>query len=114
MDKLTDSEDVLALMLAEPEFRRDWERHAVAHAVALWLVRYRAEHSLTQEQLAALVRLRQPTIARLEAGEVEPKLSTLLRLSARLGVPLELRIDRTGDLAEAETVIIGGTLARAA
>ena len=106
--------EVLQEHLADPEFRAEWERTAVARAVAIWLCRYRAEHDLTQEQLAARVGMRQAAIGRFEVGETEPRLTTLLRLSASLGVPLTLEIDRTGNPAETETVTIGAPLAKAA
>lgn len=106
--------EVLQECLADPQVRADWERTAVARAVAVWLCRYRAEHGLTEAQLAKRVGLRPATIARLELGEGEPKISTLLRLSTALGVPLVLQVDRTGDPRELETVTIGVALAEAA
>jgi transcriptional regulator with XRE-family HTH domain len=107
-------EDFLGQQLQEPTFRREWERTAVARALAIWLCRYRVEHELTQEELAAKLGVTQSAVARFEAGETEPKVSTLLRLSRALGVPLELQVDRTGDAAEAETIVVDGTPAEAA
>ena len=106
--------DKLTERLADPEFRREWERTAVARALAVWLCAYRAEHGLTQEALAARVGMKQAAIARLEVGETEPRLSTLLRLARTLETPLELVIDRTGDVATAERVVIGEAAATAA
>jgi transcriptional regulator with XRE-family HTH domain len=85
-------DEVLAECLTDPAFRREWERTAVARAVALWLADYRDRHGLSQEELAGRTGLRQPAIARLEAGDTEPKLSTLLRLTEALGVPLDIRL----------------------
>ncbi|MBI2301559.1 MAG: helix-turn-helix transcriptional regulator [Armatimonadetes bacterium] len=96
MGKAVPFDEVLARHLQDPEFRAEWERTAVPRAVALWLVRYRAEHGLSQRALAARVGLQQPTIARLEAGDTEPKLSTLLRLSMALGTPVELLVGGDG------------------
>jgi transcriptional regulator with XRE-family HTH domain len=93
--------------LLDPEFRAEWQRTAVANAVAIWIIGYRAEHDLTQEQLAARLGMKPSAVGRLELGEVEPKVSTLLRVSKALGVPLTLTIDRTGNLADAEVVTIG-------
>ncbi|MBI2303035.1 MAG: helix-turn-helix transcriptional regulator [Armatimonadetes bacterium] len=105
---------LLAERLEDPSFQREWERTAVARALAIWLCEYRGEHGLTQDALAALLGMKQSAIARLEIGETEPKLSTLLRLSRALGTPLELVVDRTGDLSEAERVVVGGPQAKAA
>jgi len=99
--------DWLREELDDPEARADWERTAVARAVAIWLCRYRAEHGLTQAQLGALVGMQQAAIGRLELGEVEPRISTLLSLSNALGVPLVLVVDRTGDGSDVRTVTIG-------
>lgn len=85
-------QEVLAEQLGDPEFRREWERTAVARAVAIWLCRYRAEHDLTQEALAERVGMKQSAIARLELGETEPKLSTLLRLARALDTPLNVHL----------------------
>jgi len=51
---------------------------------------YRVEHKLTQTALAELLGMRQPHIARLEAGDHEPSLATLARLGRGLdlGVPI--------------------------
>ncbi|HUY99742.1 MAG TPA: helix-turn-helix transcriptional regulator [Thermomicrobiaceae bacterium] len=77
---------VLAEELQDPEFRAYWERTALGRAVALRLVRYRAEHGLTQGQLARRLDMKQPQIARLETGESSPKVETLVRLANELGV----------------------------
>ena len=37
----------------DPEFRKEWERTQIAREVALQVVSYRANHKLTQEELAA-------------------------------------------------------------
>ena len=88
-------EEVLAEHLKDPEFRAEWERTQLAHAVALRLIAYRVEHGLTQTDLARRVGLKQPAIARLEAGDHEPSLATLSRLSRGLGI--EFHIDITPD-----------------
>ncbi len=89
-------EDVLARQLEDPEFRAEWERTAYARGVALWLVAYRAEHDLTQAQLAARLGMKQPQVARLEDGESEPRFATLQRIATALGEPLEIRLTPAG------------------
>lgn len=84
--------EVLAEDLRDPEFRAYWERTALARAVALRLVRYRSEHGLTQRQLAQRLGMKQPAIARLELGEMTPKLETLIRIADLLGVEFLLDI----------------------
>jgi DNA-binding XRE family transcriptional regulator len=106
--------DVLGDLLTDPELAAEWERTAVARAVAIWLCRYRAEHGLTQQQLADRVGMKQAAIGRLELGETEPRVTTLLRLAAALGEALVLEVDGTGRPGEAEAVTIGRAFARAA
>lgn len=93
MDSGIPLDQVLRRQLEDPAFREVWERHAVASAVSVWLVAYRAQHGLSQRALAERVGMKQPAIARLESGDVEPKLSTLLRLVQALETPLDLRLE---------------------
>ena len=69
--------DVLAESLQDPAVRAEWDRTALARDVAIWLLRYRRDHKLTQKELADLLAWKQPAVARLESGEHEPSLSTL-------------------------------------
>lgn len=80
---------------ANPEVRRELDRTALANDVAIRVIRYRSEHGLSQTQLARQLGLHQSAIARLEAGEHEPSLTTLSRLARGLGT--EFRIDVTSD-----------------
>jgi transcriptional regulator with XRE-family HTH domain len=82
----------LAGALRDDAFRREWERTALAGAVALRLVEYRAEHGLSQRALAAKLGMKQPAIARLEAGDHTPSIDTLVRLSRGLGMRFRLEI----------------------
>lgn len=82
---------ILADRLKNDEFRVEWERLAPARALAIRLIRYRAEHDLTQKGLARLIGISQPAVARLELGEHVPTLATLIRLSDALD--LEFLID---------------------
>ena len=79
--KLVSAKDILAKHLKHPEFRVEWERLALARAVAVAVVGYRAKHELTQAQLARKLGVRQPHVARLEIGEHTPSLEMLQRLS---------------------------------
>lgn len=89
---LPSSDDVLAEALKNEDFRREWERTALARAVAIRLVEYRAEHGLSQRALAAKLGMKQPAIARLELGEHTPSIETLVRLSRGLGMRFRLDI----------------------
>jgi DNA-binding XRE family transcriptional regulator len=71
---MTPFNEVLARGLRNPAARAEWERMAVARAVANRVVGYRAEHGLSQMQLAKTLGMTQSAIARLELGQEEPSL----------------------------------------
>ncbi len=93
--KLTDlktSEQVLADELRDPEFKREWDRTALARAVALKVLAYRTEHALSQRGLAKQLGMTQPQLARLEAGEHNPTIDTLARLAQALDTEFAIDI----------------------
>lgn len=75
----------------DPEFRKEWERTRIAREVALQVVSYRANHKLTQEELAAKLGMKQPAVARLEAGEHAPSVVVLRRLAEKLGMEFHIQ-----------------------
>jgi len=97
LSDLPTHEEVLAEHLdADPDFRREWERAALARAVAVRVIAYRAEHGLSQTALAGRLRMTQPAVARLESGEHNPTFPTLLRISDALGIELAIDISPAG------------------
>jgi transcriptional regulator with XRE-family HTH domain len=81
---LKTSEQVLAEELGDPDFKREWDRTAIARAVALKVLAYRVDHSLSQRGLAKQLGMTQPQVARLEAAEHNPTIDTLARLAQAL------------------------------
>lgn len=96
MSELKTAAQIAAEELADPEIRREQERTALAHAVAMRVIGYRVEHGLSQTGLARLLGMHQSAIARLEACDHEPSLATLSRLAQALGI--EFHIDITPDV----------------
>jgi ribosome-binding protein aMBF1 (putative translation factor) len=84
--KLVSAEEVLAQQLKSPAFRAEWERTSLARAVALEVVRYRADHGLSQAVFARQLGVSQPVIARLEQGDHMPTWETLSRLARSMDV----------------------------
>ncbi len=76
----------------EPAFRAEWERTALARAVALRVLGYRLDHDQTHAELARQLGMRQSAIARLELGEHNPSVETLSRLSSVLGMEFLLHV----------------------
>ena len=61
-------ERVLEDQLQDPAFRAEWERTALARAVANAVLRYRTERGLSQRALARLMDWKQLQVARLGAS----------------------------------------------
>jgi DNA-binding XRE family transcriptional regulator len=96
LSDLTTAEEIHERDMADPAYRAEHERTRFANEVAIRVLRYRSEHGLTQTAFGKLVGLRQPHVARLEAGEHEPSLSTLARLSTALGLNFTVDISPSG------------------
>jgi DNA-binding XRE family transcriptional regulator len=97
LSDLPTHENVLAEHLdADPEYRSEWERTALARAVAFKVIAYRAEHELNQTALAKRLKMSQPAVARLESGEHNPTFPMLLRISDALGIELAIDIAPAG------------------
>ena len=92
----TNDELIAEQLRADPEFRAERERTALARAVALAMVRYRADHDLSQRELAERLRMKQPQVARLELGEVNPSMETLMRVSAQLSIEFTIDVRPAG------------------
>ncbi len=96
-------DESLAASMQNPEFRAEWERTAIARAVAIAVLRYRVGHKLSQTALGKLLGIPQPHVSRLEIGEHTPTIESLQRLSRILG--LRFLIDLAPD-AEAKAVAL--------
>lgn len=76
------------------------------------MARYRADQHLTQDDVASRMRTSQPAIARLEAGLLDPKLSTLERYAAAIGYDLNLDVAAQLESAESPKEVTVSTAAR--
>jgi transcriptional regulator with XRE-family HTH domain len=95
LSEMKTNDELLAEQLADPGFRAEWERTALARAVALRLVRYRADRDISQRDLAELLDMKQPQVARLERGDVNPGLETLMRLAGALDIEFTIDVRPT-------------------
>lgn len=96
LPSLRSAEELRAEHLKDPEFRQRWARTALARAIALRIVAYRVKHGLSQAQLAKKLGMKQPAVARLEAGEHNPSMETMYRLSQALGIEFLVDIAPVG------------------
>lgn len=92
LSELTTSRQLLERDLKDPEFRAEWERLAAARALAEMVSDRRVAMKLTQTQLAKLVGVSQPVIARIESGDHSPTIETLDKLANALDIEIVLGI----------------------
>ncbi len=76
----------------DPEVAAELARTAVANQLAILVIQYRVDHGLTQTALARQLGMKQPAVARIEAGDHEPTVTTLARLARTLGITLRLDV----------------------
>ncbi|MCL2054712.1 MAG: helix-turn-helix domain-containing protein [Oscillospiraceae bacterium] len=76
--------DVEKQLFTEDEIRESDLRVAIIGE----LIKARNEGKISQKELEELSGVKQPVISRLEAGETNPQLSTMLKLLAPLGKTL--------------------------
>jgi ribosome-binding protein aMBF1 (putative translation factor) len=80
----------------DEDFRVEWDRLAFAREVANRVVRYRVDNGLSQRELAGMVGLVQPQVARLEKAEHQPSFETLVKLSRATGLEFRFEVTRGG------------------
>ena len=78
--------------LADPSFKAEWQRLAPAREFAATLLRYRAEHKLSQRALAKELGVSQPRVVKLESGEHNPEIDTIINAVRRLGIEFVLDV----------------------
>ena len=96
LSDLTKADEIHERDMTDPAYRAEHERTRFANDIAIRVLTYRTEHGLTQTAFGRLVGMRQPHVARLESGEHEPSLSTLVRLSGALGEDFTVDIKPSG------------------
>jgi DNA-binding XRE family transcriptional regulator len=78
--------------LADQSFGAEWQKLAPAREFAATLLRYRAAHALTQRALATKLGVSQPRVVKLESGEHNPEVDTIINAVRRLGVEFVLDV----------------------
>lgn len=80
--------EVKARLLADPATRAAYDAVDPVYQI----IRLRIERGLTQAQLAELVGTKQPSIARLERGQSQPRIDFLRKIAEALGAKLEITL----------------------
>lgn len=76
------------LLDESPEAKAEYERMRPRYEFVTAVIQARAKLGWSQRDLAAAVGVTQPVIARLESGDHDPKLGTMLAVCRALGLPL--------------------------
>jgi HTH-type transcriptional regulator/antitoxin HipB len=82
--------ELRAERLSRPDARQAYWAAMRAFHIGEEVRRLRTQRGLSQQELAERMGVAQSVVARLEAGGVEPRLSTLDRVAQALGVELEV------------------------
>jgi DNA-binding XRE family transcriptional regulator len=101
MDSMTGADKTFDALVAEeqladPSFRAEWQRLAPAREFAATLLRYRAKHELSQRALAKKLGVSQPRVVKLESGEHNPEVDTIINVVRRLGIEFVLDVAPAG------------------
>jgi DNA-binding XRE family transcriptional regulator len=78
--------------LADPSFQAQWQRLAPAREFASTLLHYRAKHKLSQRALARKLGVSQPRVVKLESGEHNPGVDTIINVVRQLRVEFVLDV----------------------
>jgi predicted transcriptional regulator len=85
-------EDLIIELEKDPEFRREDRRQKPYYDLILEIIKRRRELNLTQKELATRVGTRQSSISRIESGEHNIRLSTLIEIAEALQARVRIRL----------------------
>ncbi|MDV2989101.1 MAG: helix-turn-helix transcriptional regulator [Dehalogenimonas sp.] len=86
----TDYDKFEAELLNRPGIRKAYEELAPKYALITELIHRRNELKISQRELARRIGTRQPAISRLEAGDNNARLETLIKVAEALGLEFTL------------------------
>jgi transcriptional regulator with XRE-family HTH domain len=88
--------DVKKRFLADPEFRKEYEALKPEFDLIESIVRRRIELKITQKELADRVGTGQAVISRLESGNANPTLASLVEIAEALDANLHIDLEPKG------------------
>ena len=93
--RATNFEEFEARLLEKSEIRREYEALKPKYDMIRSLIKRRNQLRISQTELARIIGTKQPAISRLEKGDYNTTLSTLLRATEALGLDISLKARRT-------------------
>ena len=85
-----DYSEHLKTLLADPDFRKEWEADEAEYRVRAAIIAARLASGMTQKQLAITSGIDQRAISRIESGNSNPTVRTLGRIAHGLGRSLKV------------------------
>ena len=92
MASLRSYKEVKKRFLSEPDFRREYEAIGPKFELIESIIKRRIELKMSQEELAAKVGTGQAAISRLERGNANPTLASLVEIAAALEANLHVEL----------------------
>jgi transcriptional regulator with XRE-family HTH domain len=90
---MTKLKDLKAMLLKDPEVRKEYDALEEEFALIAEVARARMRAGLSQAQLAKRMKTTQSTIARLESGRGKPSTRTLSRFAKATGHRLKISFE---------------------
>lgn len=97
MVQLRSYKDVKKRFLADPEFRKEYEALEPEFELIESIIRRRMELKMSQEELAAKVGTGQAAVSRLESGNANPTLASLVEIAKALDADLRIELKPKGN-----------------
>lgn len=91
MRKYKTYEEVLAELMKNSEFRKEYEALRPKYEAISVVIKARLENGLTQKELARRIKTKQANISRFESGKVTPSIPFLQKIARALNMQLEIR-----------------------
>jgi len=87
----TNFKDFKAEVLKDTKVRKQYEALKPKYAIIESIIARRIELSISQRKLAQLVGMQQPAICRLESGDKDTRIETLVKVANALDLEIECR-----------------------
>lgn len=85
-------DDLMVELTKSEGFQREYFRQKPYYDISLQLIKLRAEKEITQVELANLAETHQSRISKIEAAELDIKISTLIKLAEALDAFVDIQL----------------------
>lgn len=87
---MSDFRNYLKKQMKDEEFRKEWQEAETEYSLVRSIAAARKNSHMTQKELAEATGIDQSDISKIETGNANPALSTLMRLAEGMGTILHL------------------------